>query len=46
MWVFNFQNIIGMHKGYAYQNFNYDAYKKNLQEYNLASQNKTKMNKI
>lgn len=30
MWVFNFQNIMDMHKGYAYQIFNYGAYKKKL----------------
>jgi hypothetical protein len=29
--VFNFQNMMNMHKGYEYQNFNYIALKKNLQ---------------
>jgi hypothetical protein len=28
MMVFNFQNMMNMHKGYAYQNFNFIALKK------------------
>ncbi len=35
-----------MYKGYAYQISNYVAYKNNLQEYKLVSQNKTNMNKV
>ncbi len=46
MWVFNFQNIMGMRKGCVYQIFNYGTCKKNLQEYNLASQNEIYINKI
>jgi hypothetical protein len=35
--VFKFQNLMDMHKAYAYQNFNFIAYQKSLQEHNLAS---------
>ncbi len=38
--------MTNVYKGYAYQISNYVAYKNNLQEYNLVSQNKTNMNKI
>jgi hypothetical protein len=38
--------MTNMYKGYAYQISNYIAYKSNLQEDNLVSQNITNMNKI
>jgi hypothetical protein len=28
--VFNFQNMMDMHKGYAYQNFNFITYQKKI----------------
>ncbi len=44
--VFKAQNMVHMHKG-LYMKFSIMvAYKKNLQEYNLTSKNKTNMNKI
>jgi hypothetical protein len=30
MLVFNFQNMMDLHKGYVYQNFNYVVFKKFL----------------
>lgn len=45
MLVFSFQNMEDIHKGYAYQFFKFFYLKKNLQEYNLVSQNKSQNSK-
>jgi hypothetical protein len=45
--VFNFKNMMDMHKGYAYQIYNFDFSKKpkRVKPYNLTFKIKTNMNK-